>query len=275
MVKINLSKLPKKAVAAQQSAAEPASSGDPLGAIADEIETLSKESTIECIGVAQENMEQSYFVLGAMLSKVKANRWFEPHKNLDEFVECEFGMNRRKALYCISIYEKMRDLSLSADTFKGIGWTKMRALVRVLTEDNVEHWASLARNNSKGELEKLVQAEVAKFGNKTPTVSEARHTKVFKFHDNQVQVIETAMQKVKQEAGIEADASALELICMDFCGGISLVERVKFSSDEALKELLLVAAERLGPATCSQILTEAMVTDGAGPKAEAAASEFS
>jgi hypothetical protein len=255
-------KLPKKITKAEHGAAWPISACDPINLLAGEIETLSKESTIERIGVAQENMEQSYFVLGAMLSKVRANHWFEPYKSLDEFVECEFGMERRKARYFIAIYEKLRDLSLTAETFRGVGWTKLRALVRVLTEDNVEHWADLARKNSKSELEKLVQAEVAKSGNKTPTVSQATHKKVFKFHDEQVEVIETALEKVKKQTGVEADATALELICMDFCGGVSLVERVKFGSDEALKQLFLVAVERLGPAACSKMLSEAIASDG-------------
>lgn len=266
-------KLPKKTTKAEHGAAWPISACDPFEVLANEIETLSREKTIKRIAVAQENIEQSYFVLGAMLSKVKANHWFEPHKSLDEFVEYEFGMERRKARYFITIYEKLRDLSLTAEAFSGVGWTKLRALVRVLTEDNVQHWADLARKNSKSELEKLVQAEVARSGNKTPTVSQAAYKKIFKFHDEQIEVIETALEKVKRQAGVESDATALELICGDFCGGVSLVERVKFISDKALKELLLVAVERLGPVTCSQILSEAIANDGGGLKVEAAASE--
>lgn len=54
-------------------------------------------------------------------------------------------------------------------------------------------------------------------------------------------------KRVEKEIGIEADASALEIICMDFCGGMSLVERVRISSDDALKTIVQLAVERLGP----------------------------
>lgn len=221
-----------------------------------EIENLSKKDALERIEAVQEQLDESYFILGGLLSKVQAEGWFKPHKNLEAFVEAEYGFSGRKARYCIEIYEKLGELALPIAQFKGVGWTKMRMLVRVLTKENAEDWAKAATEHSKGELEKLVRAAVAKSGNQMASTSNATHRKVFKLHDDQIETINAAIEKVKKDTGTECDAVALEYICIDFQSGINLLDRIRYCNDDVLRRVMIHGARTLGHEASSNIIAE-------------------
>jgi len=221
-----------------------------------EIENLSKKDALERIEAVQEQLDESYFILGGLLSKVQVEGWFKPHKNLEAFVEAEYGFSGRKARYFIEIYEKLGELALPIAQFKGVGWTKMRMVVRVLTKENAEYWAKTAAENSKGEFEKLVQAALAKSGNQMASVSNATHRKVFKLHDDQIETVNAAIEKVKKDTGTECDAVALEIICIDFQSGMNLLDRVRYCNDEVLRRVMIHGARMLGHEASSNIIAE-------------------
>ncbi len=225
--------------------------------IVHEIDHLTKGQALERIVQLQEVINESYFTMGGVLSKVKAEGWYKPDTTIEEFVGKRYAMSARKARYFVTIYEKLRQLPIGLDVFKGIGWTKMRILVRVLNKENAEAWAKLALKNSKDDLYKLVKAELTTSGSQSSAISNAKHAKVFKFDDEQVGVINAAIEKAKAQSGVKVDAKALEYVCSDFCGGTSLLKRVMACSDEKVSEFMLYAAKRLGSSACAQIFAEA------------------
>ena len=60
-------------------------------------------------------------------------------------------MKRSKARALIQIYNAIVESGAWAHV-QDIGWTKLRAIARVLDEESAHHWISLASNHSKKEI---------------------------------------------------------------------------------------------------------------------------
>jgi hypothetical protein len=94
--------------------------------------------------------------------------------------------------------------------FGGIGWTKVVMLLDVVTKDNVGQWVAKAKEINNGSLKALVDAAKQK--------SAPVNTKTFKLHEDQKQLVDDALAKMKEESGTESDAVALEYIIQNYMG---------------------------------------------------------
>src|ERR1035437_4151144 len=73
--------------------------------VAHELENLTKEKA-EALAHELANTEgQNEFRLGGVFSVIKSNGWFEGFKDFKEYVSQTFGIEYRKAQYCINIYD--------------------------------------------------------------------------------------------------------------------------------------------------------------------------
>lgn len=223
-----------------------------------QIENMGKSDVLERIGTFVEQIDEFYFVLGGLLSRVKREKWFAPYETFGKFIEAKHAMSSRKGDYLVEIYEKITELALPIADFKRVGWSKMRALVRVLTKDNAQHWATLAKENNKGELEKLVQAAIADPGYQTTSLSAASHRKMFKFHDDQLEIVNAAIERAKKQSGTESDSVALEYICLDFQGGQTLPQRLAHCTPAKLAEHLAQVFEKFDGDTIQAIVNKAL-----------------
>lgn len=125
----------------------------------------------------------------------------------------------------------------------------------VLKHKNAEHWRNAAAANTRAEREQRVNQGAASPGGAKPESSTATHLRAFKFHDDQIEDVDSAIDKAKKASGAECDSGALDSIRMDFLGAHTLADRLKkVGVETASKALDEVAA--LGPSAATAFVEQ-------------------
>lgn len=189
--------------------------------VASELENLTKEAAEELADELSNNEGQNEFRLGGVFSIIKANGWFDGYKDFKTYVSERFGVEYRKAQYCISIYEKLVAEQISWAKVSSLGWTKLSILVPVITAENVDVWVAKALSVNCETLKELVKAatQVASAEDDTKVTSEVVKMN-FVVHPDQKAIIDQALEKAKAEVNSEFSTVALESICMGYLGDV-------------------------------------------------------
>jgi len=227
--------------------------GDLIVETAHELENLKKDVAFKLVSELAENVDYTYFKLGGVLSVIQSNNWYgdEGYETFRSFVETEYGIHYRKAMYLVAIYNGLVDSGVTWDSVKGLGWTKLKELAHLLTPQNVKKWVKVAsdltvlqlieyiKEQNKGTLEKGKDAK--------DSDAAAVSSMTFKVHKDQKEVIEEALEKAKGEANTEVNTVALEAICLSYMSG------GKKAKAAPKKQTL---AEQMGDHTWEQVLEE-------------------
>lgn len=216
---------------------------------AKEIENLKEEKAFKMVPSLLDNIDHDYFRLGGVLSMINGQGWFmdKNYENFRAFVESEAGIQYRKAMYLIEIYNGLVESGVLWDQVKSVGWTKMKEIARIITPENVTEWVDLATNMTTLQLQEHIKQKTAgdsaKGEGKDLEEVKKTTTMTFKVHTDQKTTIREALVKCKHETGTDVDSVALEHICLDFLGGDhklakvpSLVEFMKSKSVEEVLE---------------------------------------
>lgn len=186
-----------------------------------EIEQLTKDDALKLAHDLVEDTDFNYFKLGGVLSSIQANGWWEGKgfETFKDFIEAEYGLQYRKGMYLIAIYNGLVEANVPWDKVKELGWTKLKELSTMLTHDNVDEWVKRAKNMSTIQLIEYIKSEKAgggtESGTTTTTPSEVS-TMTFKVHPDQKETIETAIEKQMADSGTEFKPVALEYICQNY-----------------------------------------------------------
>ena len=245
VAQVEADKPAKKKASKSKAVAAPALQGevvqdDMLADLVFEIENMKEKQALELVGTLAEQTEVTFFKLGGVLSVIQANGWFAPYNSFREFVEKKHGIHYRKAVYWTDIYNKLAEAKVPWDKVKFIGWTKLKEIAGVITNDNVDEWVKIAKENNTISLIETVKAhlnsdkQVAIEDQTKKNVS----TRSFKVHEDQKATIDTALAKAKEQSGTTVDTAALEFICLDYLGGQSLPQKLKSIGIEAALEAL-------------------------------------
>ncbi|MBJ7532765.1 hypothetical protein JDN40_01335 [Rhodomicrobium vannielii ATCC 17100] len=175
----------------------------------------------------EEKHERDYFVLGGILSMIKAYGWFEPHATFEAWVEEETCMRRAKAHALIRLYDTLVAFKIPQDQFMAIGWTKLRAIAPVMTKENAPVWLEKAAKSSKRDLVEMVRQAKLEAKGKEAAKAEKAMPKTFRLYEDQAQVVEQALEKAKTEGNTKNDNVALELICGDFTGSMTTDRKIR------------------------------------------------
>lgn len=222
---------------AQSMASE--ESEDLIVKTAHEIENLKEEKAFKLVPQLLNNIDHDYFKLGGVLSVIQSQGWYmdKNYENFRAFVESECGIQYRKAMYLIQIYNGLVESGVQWEQVKHLGWTKLKELSAILTPDNVDEWVGVAENMTVLQLQDHIKAQTAgtSVAGDAPETAEATKTTTmtFKLHEDQKQTVREALDKAKHESGTEFDAVALEQIALDFLGGESKLKKIP-----TLKELM-------------------------------------
>jgi hypothetical protein len=219
---------------------ESTSENDVIMEVAHEVENLTQEKAISMVPTLVEDLEFNLFKIGGILSVINAHKWFGEHKNFKELVEKEFNMEYRKAMYLADIYNNLLENEIPWESVKDVGWTKLRVLAKHLTKDNVDYWVAQAKKLTFIQLlEALKQSnkggekEVEESDPTTSTVT----TLTFKLHEDQKEVVKTAIEKAKEEFETDFDNVALERLCTGYLGGTVDIETKNVNVEDSLKQL--------------------------------------
>ena len=213
--------VPKRTAQAVTSAAET----DLISDLVHEIESLKKSDAIARLIELEDAHEQTYFEIGGLLSVMQKEKWFDPFTSLDEWVENNTAMKRSTARALIQIYNAIVESGVAWAQVQDIGWTKLRAIARVLDKENAQHWISVASNHSRKEIIELVKQHLTASGGAAAGSSTATRVRSFKLHEGQAENVNAAIEKMKKLSNTTDDLAALAAICLDYVGGPTLQER--------------------------------------------------
>ena len=196
---------------------------DLIGDIASEIENITKEAAFEMVPGLIESVDFSYFKLGGVLSVIQDNGWWEGEADsFKAFIPERFGLQYRKAMYLINIYDSLVEAEIPWHKVSGLGWTKLKDLADILTKENVDEWAELAANLTSLNLQAAVKAfkagELDTDGT-TAVDTSGVTTVTFTVHPDQKETISEAIEQAMEEGETEFKGVALEAICMNYLAG--------------------------------------------------------
>jgi hypothetical protein len=159
--------------------------------------------------------------LAKLLYRIKALRDYEKWKytTFESYVEDELGLEARTVRYWLSIYDKLvLQLGVSEEKLKGKAWGRIRYIVPVVNKGNVDKWLDKAERLSQPEIAATVHEVIE--GKPEPVEGSIFTPISFRVNDDQRKTIETAVSKAKKLSpnNNDADAHALEMICLSFLG---------------------------------------------------------
>lgn len=187
--------------------------------VAQEVEKLGKAQALKLATTLSEDIELNYFRLGGVLRVINDNSWFEGFESFDVFVYEKFGFQARKARYLIQIYSDLVTNQIPWEKVSGLGWTKLKDLAPVLTQDNVDEWVAKAEKLTVLELQNLLKGANLPSDASNKTTDDTQILK-FKVKNDQLETVQAALNKAKAEVGTEFDNVALENICAGYLGGV-------------------------------------------------------
>lgn len=212
-----------------QEATAPASD-DMIVKTAYEIDHMKQAKAFDLVPNLLDNIDHDYFKLGGVLAKVQAEGWFmeKGHETFRSYVEADCGIQYRKAMYLIQIYNGLVGSGVAWDKVKHLGWSKLKELANILDADNVDAWVEIALNMTVIQLQEHIKestkGESAGSSTEVAEKTTATTTMTFKLHADQKTTVREALDKVKHQSGTEVDSAALEFMALDFLGGNSTLK---------------------------------------------------
>lgn len=234
----------KKKAKAKTKKKEAVAVNDLIISMVHELENLKKDDAITMMTNLIEETEFNNFKVGGLLSRIQEEGWWEGHDSFKDFVTDEFGMPYRKAMYLVAIYNELVESGVTWEQVKGVGWTKLKEIAKYLNEENVDEWVTRAGEMTTIQLQEYIKnmagGEDSVGGAEEETPETTVSQMVFKVHADQREIIETAIDKAKEDNSTEYPAVALEYICQTFLEG-GLGKAKKAGKQKTLKELMTEA----------------------------------
>ncbi len=189
-----------------------------------EVENLTKAKALKLAPELIEAEGINDFKLGGVLQRIQEEKWWEgnDYESFKDYIETGLGLPYRKCMYLVNIYEKLVAAGIKWSDVKSIGWSKLRFIIDLLTEDNVAEWVKRADTMNSLEIQEYVKGlkdGKAKQDENGDEVTTKVSSMVFKVHPDQKDTIKEALAKKKEESGTEFDAVALEQITLGYIEG--------------------------------------------------------
>ncbi len=171
--------------------------------------------------------ECSRYLQGGIFGRVRDGKLWLGRDNEDqtfgEWVEEQFGIQRKTAAHYIVMYERATLLGLGPDKIDTLGWTKARAVLRIATRESLDAWLDRAEKKTQKELEHEV-SDARKSRRATPSDDAPARLDVLKFmvtadeRQNIEGCVETACDTLRagQSGIVFARGTALNAICSEW-----------------------------------------------------------
>jgi hypothetical protein len=190
------------------------------------VERISKietaEEAAEMVDSLNDTTAYYQFVQGGVLAEIQKRSWTD-HGEFYAHIEERHGIKKRKAQYHMSVYGAIVDLDIPWTDAKDVGWSNLRILAPHLTPENVADWISQAKGKTYKQMVEMIDAWKADGTIPTGPFDKEPSTPTSTFkvsvHEDQLPLINDAINKAKTEGQTSHDGTALEYMSMDFLAG--------------------------------------------------------
>jgi len=174
---------------------------------------------------ARDSISEGYFRMAALLKKAFDTRAYSDwgYTTWKEYVEQEMDMGERKAQYLMKIHHwfvtVIKDPTVK-ERVEHLGWTKVKYLVGVVDEENVDYWVERAESMTAVQLEEYIRQLKTNEDGPGPE-AEQLSTMTFRLYPSQAENVQEALEKAAEIAEKEDEVEAkkghlLDLICSTF-----------------------------------------------------------
>jgi hypothetical protein len=163
-------------------------------------------------------IEEGYWELAVDLAKVYGETLYVEwgFENWSDYVEKELDFKLRTAQYMVSIAEWFGKMEPDVQTWvKSLGWTKAKELVGKVDESNWSAWKKKIAGKSVSAIMDMMASEKKGKSKDVDTLEEFKR-RAFKLAPAQIENVEKAIAKAKDDAKTDSDAHALDLVCTEF-----------------------------------------------------------
>jgi hypothetical protein len=199
---------------------------------------LAEQDALEAAKALIEQVERTYFTLGGVLSHIYAEGihksvGYDGKRGFADYVEAELGIQYRKAMYLINIYDYFRALGVDETRLGEIGWSKAKELVNHANAENFDELVDYAKSNTRDDLVKFLKTQNVSDGTgEGGSVKKVRLT--FSLFADQSETVTRAIDAAKTMAGSDDPNQALEYICAEWS---QMTESVEVSLEDAIAHL--------------------------------------
>jgi len=202
----------KKTVVEQQAAQASSTGAVAKSAVKVERQALVRDLILE----TQKNIETGYIDLAKLLSEAYHKEFYTTwgFSTFEEYCVAELDVQYRKAMYFVEIWDKVKSLNLPQGKVAKLGWTKMKDIVAVISEENAKEWLEKAEKMSSRELTeavKIVRLKDTK-GTTVPVVTKM----VLMMSEAEATIVLEAIEEAKKLCNSDNVVVALEMICQDW-----------------------------------------------------------
>lgn len=246
--------------------------------------TVDHEELRKVILDRRKSIEEGYWELALDLHKVWNHTYHIEwgFESFQAYVEEELDFRVRTAQYMVSIADWFGKMGPQVQTWvRSLGWSKSKELVGRVTEENWKEWRKKVKGKTVSQLLALLKEDGGKEKEKEEDEVDGEKPKKrsFRLYESQMENVEQAIKKAKEDANSDSDNHALDLICTEYLathqGKSGLAEIM--AKYEKLYGVRLVAYNPTedvivyGDALLDDLLADdgAEATDDAEPEAEA------
>jgi hypothetical protein len=123
---------------------------------------LSKDQVLQLLSFLTERINRNFIMMGGLLYTIRKNKWFDPYATFAEFCDTLVGIQYRKSMYLIQIYEALMTNKIPFDEVANLGFTKLTLLSAHLNEHNYKTMIEWAAGLTTQEIEDELKATVIK-----------------------------------------------------------------------------------------------------------------
>ena len=187
-----------------------------------EVEQMNQKDALNAVSELMENIDFNTFKIGGILTRIQEEGWWEEYApTFREFVEAEYGLKYRKAMYLIGIYNSLVVSGVKWSSVRTIGWSKLKEIADHITPNNVKEWVKRAKDMTVMQLNEYVKQLEASEGGEEGAAPKASTvtTMTFKVHEDQKETIRHALDQARKDGNTDVDTVALEYICVAYIEG--------------------------------------------------------
>ena len=139
------------------------------------VKSYSRDQAVARVRALIDQVHATYFELGGALQRIRAEKWYHPHKTFKAYL-ADLGLSYRRANYFIRIFEVMTREGIEWSRFAHLGWTKMVCLTESSQRKTRRPGWKRAAANSRGQLQAIVneQLDTSRLG-RSESVVRSRH----------------------------------------------------------------------------------------------------
>lgn len=191
-----------------------------LASVEDTANTAEANDLRQQILDMRAKIDESYWEFAEALHTV----WKETHylewgfDDWTDYVEQELDYKLRTAQYLVSIIDWFGKMPKNVQNWvKSLGWTKAKLLVKKVDQDNWKEVRKQIKNKSVSEITTILKGGSGSTSkDKSQSEGEKPTRKAFSLHAEQLENVNAAIAKAKEDANSDKEGHALDLICTHY-----------------------------------------------------------